>query len=161
MTTIALSPSPLPRSPASCEQWREYRPNYLSAYNIVLNAERHANEQVEADPSNREAKDNVMFARVAAYLLLELFSRRAILSETPCVSLVKQLISPPPDGDTVQAVVFRVGKWHCDYFLRTCAFGFFPSSFDISFSWQIGHPLRSTQHPPFTLRVPPSTRCSR
>lgn len=39
--------------------------HYLSVYNIVLNAEHYANEQVRAGPFNREAKDNVVFAQVA------------------------------------------------------------------------------------------------
>ena len=126
MTTIEISTSPLPQIPAPHDEWREYRPTFLSAYTAVLNAERHANEQLEADPSNREAKENRTFARVAGYFLLELFNRRTILSEMPCVSLVKQLISRPQDGGTVHDVVFRVGKWHFDYLVPMCAFRLVP-----------------------------------
>ena len=134
MTTIELSASPLPRKPAPSEEWRVHRPDYLSVYNLVLDAERHANEQVEANLSGREAKDNLMFARVAGYLLLELFSRCAILSEGPCASLAKQLKSPSREGGTAHDVVFGVGKWHRDYLLRLCAFDFFSTSFGISVS---------------------------
>ena len=134
MTTVELSPSPLPQIPIPYDEWREYRPSYLSAYNIVLDAERHANEQLEADPSNREAKENRTFARVAGYSLLELFGRRTILSEIPCVSLLKQLVSPPRDGGTVHDVVFRVGKWHLDHLFRMCEFGPFHYRFWVSVS---------------------------
>jgi len=123
MTTVELFPSSLPLEPAPYDEWREGRPTYLSAYNLVLNAERHANEQLEADPSNLEAKQNHTFARVAGYFLLELFNRRTILSEIPCVSLVKQLVSLPQSGGTAHDVVFKVGKWHFDLLIPLCAFG--------------------------------------
>jgi len=54
MTTVLASVSPLSRPPVPYEELREYRPDYLSAYDVILNAERLAKEQVEADPSNRE-----------------------------------------------------------------------------------------------------------
>jgi len=77
------------------EEWGKYRRNYLGAYDTTLNAERHANEQVKANPSNRLAKDNVMFARLAGCLFLELHNRRAILSESPCVSLINRCLGNP------------------------------------------------------------------
>jgi len=134
MTTIEPSASPLPRKPAQLEDWEMYMPDCPSVYNLVLEAERHANEQIEANPSSREAKDNLMFARVAGYLLPELFNRRAILSEGPCASLAKQLKSPSREGGTAHDVVFGVGKWHRDYLLRLCALDFFLASFGISVS---------------------------
>ncbi|KAF9654326.1 hypothetical protein BDM02DRAFT_3106658 [Thelephora ganbajun] len=119
MTTVELSTSPLPRPPALSEEWRACRPDYLSVYGLVLDAERHANEQVKANPSYREAKDNLMFARVAGYLLIELYNRRAILSEVPCRSLVKQLKSlPREDGDTAHDVIFKIGQRKLNYLLR-------------------------------------------
>ena len=93
-------------------------------------------------------------ARVARYLLVELFNRRAILSDGPCASLVKQL--EPESGDN-SGLVFDIGEWHREYLLRLCTFDFFPMSFGISVSLQFGHPPSSTQHPPHTLRPPPST----
>jgi len=136
MTTVdvEISASPLPQFPALHEEWRIYRPTYLSAYNLVLDAEHHANEQLEADPSNREATQNRTFARVAGYFLIELFSRRTILSETPCASLVKQLVSLPRDGGTVHDVVFQVGKWHFDYLLPMCTSGPFHNPLWVSVS---------------------------
>ena len=53
---VELFPGSLPLEPALYDERREDRPTYLSVYNLVLDAERHANEQLEADPSNLEAK---------------------------------------------------------------------------------------------------------
>jgi len=125
MTTVELSPTPLPSNPPPYDEWKGNWPDYLRAYDMALNAERHAGEQVEADPSNREAKDHLMFARVAGYLLLEFFNRRAVLSEIPCRFLVERLISPPQGGDNIHDVVFGVGRWYFDHLLCTSAFSFF------------------------------------
>ena len=158
MAEIELTPAPLPRTPVLYEEWLEHRHNYLSAYDKVYNAERHAVEQVEANSTNKEAEQNVVSARVAGHLLVELFSRRTILSEGPSRSLAKQLILSPRDSsDTDHDLVFRIGKWYREYFLRLCTFDFFPVSFGNSASLQFGHLLGSTRYPPHTLRVPPST----
>ena len=59
----------------------------------------------KADPSNRWAKDNLIFARVARYILLELFNRRAI-SKGPCALFVKTLRPPSREvGDTTCLVM--------------------------------------------------------
>jgi len=131
---------------------------------MALNAERHAHEQVEADPTNQEAKDHPTFARVAGYLLLEFFNRRTILSEIPCVSLVKRLISPPQGGDSLHDVIFGVGKWYFDHLLCTSAFNSSSASFCISGSLQFGRALtpRRTQHPSlYNIYPPPSIRWHR
>jgi len=100
-----------------------------------------------------------MSARVAGYLLIELFNRREILeSGEPCSKLTRGVESSSQTGGTAHDVVFAVGRQYCDYFLRTCMFRFFPTLFAILVSLQIGHPPGNTQHPPYTLRVPPSTR---
>jgi len=122
MTTVELSPTPLPLKPPPYDEWKGNWPNHLRAYDRALSAERHADEQLATEPSNQEAKDHLMFARVAGYLLLELFNRRAILSDIPCESLVKRVISPPQDGDTLHDVVFGVGRWYFDRFLCRRAF---------------------------------------
>ena len=156
MMTIKLSPSPLPRESAQSKALGAYGPDYLNAYNLVLKAESHAEEQVRDHPSNQQAKDNLMFARVAGYLLLELFNRRGVLSEGPCASLVKQFNSPSREGKSAIQLVFELGKYYCDHLLR--GFDFFPTLFGISVSSQFEQPPRSTQHPPLTLHTPPSTR---
>ena len=164
MTTIELFPTPLPLNPPPYDERKGNWSDYTRAYDTALNAERHANEQVEADPSNQEAKAHLMFARVAGYLLLEFFNRRTILSEIPCLSLVKRLISPPRDGDTLHDVVYGVGRWYFDHLLSTSVFSFFPASFCVSGSLQFGHaPIpRRTRHPrPYAICPPPSTRWHR
>ena len=147
MTLIILSASSLPRNHAQSEELRAYSPYYLRAYRLVLDAELHAN-----------GRDNLISARVAGYLLLELFNRRGVLSEGPCASLVKQLNSPSLTGGNAIQVVFEVGKLHHNHLLRLCGFNFFPALFGISVSSQFEQPPRSTQHPPHTLRAAPSTR---
>lgn len=123
MTTTGLSPGPLPCPPVPEEGWR---PNYLSAYNTTLDAERHAVQQVEVNSSVQEAKDNVMFARVVGYFLLEFFKRRAILSEEPCASLAKDIESSTHAGGAAHEAVFVIGKRLHDCLLRMCAVGCFP-----------------------------------
>ena len=120
MATVELSSSPLP---APHEEWGRYRPNHLSAYTTVLNAERYAGERVQVDSSSRDAKNDLIFARIAGYLLIELYNRRKILSDMPCAALIKQILSPSQDGGTVHDTVLQVGKWHFDYLIRTCTFG--------------------------------------
>ena len=129
MTVIRLSPSPLPREPAQSEALDAYSPDYLSAYNLVLDAELHANE-----------RDNLISARVAGYLLLELFNRRGILSEGPCASLVKQLNSPSRQGKSDIQVVFELGEFHRNHLLRLCGFDFSPALFGISLSSKFEQP---------------------
>ena len=165
MSTVQLSPSPLPR--------RMNKDASKVAYDIVLDAESYANNQLEASQEELnqatkagrgaakkailEAKENLIFARVAGYLLIELFIRRGVLTNRPYQSLVKQLTSPPRNGGTAHDVVIQVGKWHFDHLLRMCTFGlpFKPSGISVS-SQTVRSPNR-TQHPLYTLRVLPST----
>ena len=157
MAEAELTPVPLPRKPIPYEEWLEHRHNYPSAYERVYNTERHTVKQVEANPTNKEAEEDVISARVAGYLFVELFNRRTILSGGPCKSLVKQHISSPRESsDTGHDLVFRIGKWYREYFLRLCTFNFLPMPFGISVSLQFGHLPGSTQYPPHTLRAPPS-----
>ena len=122
MTTVELLATPLPPNPAPYEEWRSDRPDYLRTYDMVFAAERYADEQVQANPSDRKAKENLTSARVAGYLLVELFNRRTILSEGPCVSIVKHL--EPKSGER-NDLVFRIGEWLRSYFIRLCAFNLF------------------------------------
>lgn len=71
--------SSLPNPRASSGERHVHWTNYLNAYNTAPNAE-------------REAKDILMFARVARYLL-ELFSQCVIPSEGPRTSDVKRITS--------------------------------------------------------------------
>ena len=130
MESAGLRPHPLPPKPTTYEIWREDRPQYLSAYNLAFNAEKFATKQAEANPINR--KDNIISARVAGYLLVELFNRRAILTEGPCSYLSNELRSEDREDGDSNDVVFKVGKFHCDYFLCSCTFHFSYTSEDIS-----------------------------
>ena len=162
MTTIRLSASPLPCEPAQSEALGAYSPDYLRAYNLVLDAECHANEQVRDNPSNQQAKDDLISARAAGYLLLELFNRRrGVLSEGPCASFVKQLNSPSRQGKSGIQLVFELGKYHRDRLLRSCGFDFFPALLGVSVFSQFKQQPQSTHHPPHTLRAPPLTRWRR
>jgi len=60
------------------------RSGCLRAYDIVLDAEPHAGERAKANLSNQEAKDNIVFTRLAGYLL-GLFNQRAVLTERALV----------------------------------------------------------------------------
>ena len=132
MTTVELSPGPLPR--------RMNKDASEIAYDTVIHAESYADKQLTASQEElgrvtktdrkaaqktiQEAKENLAFARGAGYLLIELFNRRKTLTNRPYQSLVKQLTSPPRDEGTAHDVVIQVGKWHFDHLLRMCAYGF-------------------------------------
>ena len=126
---VLASVSPLSRPPVPYEELREYRLDYLSAYDVILNAERLAKEQVEADPSNREVSCPPDY-------LLELFDRREILSGRPYVSLAKQISSQPWEFRDAHDVAFRVGDRLLDRLLRLCLLDSLPAAF--------GHLPRST-----------------
>jgi hypothetical protein len=107
MSTIKLPVTPLPPKPVPYEEWQLAWPDCRSAYDRVYNAEWHALQQVEANATSKETKQKLISARVAGYLLVELFNRRTILSEGPCASLVKKLISSPRvPGGTDHDLVF-------------------------------------------------------
>jgi len=118
----------LPSQPA--QEWSEY----TRAYGIVLNAELHAEERLAINPLGQKEKDNLIFARVTGFLLIELFDNRKILGVTPYVTLMAKITAPPLTGFTPHDLVFNLGKWHFDYFIRPCEFGSSPTSFTISFS---------------------------
>jgi hypothetical protein len=82
MTSVELQALPLPREPPKCEEWQKDWPQYLSAYNLAFNAERHATQN-----------DDIISARVAGYFLIELFNRHAFLTTEPCNRLSIKLQS--------------------------------------------------------------------
>ena len=104
---------------------------YLSVYERILVAECQATEQVEGNPTNKVAKDDVISARVAGYLLIELWNRRMVLTEKPCQWLVRSLVSPHQDNGDSCKTIFDVGHFCRDYFLRLCAFDPFHIPFSI------------------------------
>ena len=153
MASADLEPIPLPSRPVVYDEWQKDWPQYLSAYNLAFDAEKYATHQ--AGPTG---KMNVMFARVAGFLLVELFNRRTILTEGACEHLSKELQSDHREGGTTNDVVFKIGEFYCNHFLRVGASHFFRTSFGISISLQFGRPPLRTRHPPCILLVLPSTQ---
>ena len=163
MATVELRPLPLrvPSQLTTYEIWREKSPQYLVAYTLAFNAENYATRQAEASTTKKAkeiAQKNVMYARVAGYLLVELFDRHEILTEGPCSRLSTDLLSGDREGGDANDVVFRLGQVYRDRFIRLCALHLFHTSFGISISPQFGQPALRTPHPHRTLLVLPSTR---
>ena len=120
MSSVGLQPLPLPPSPPEYDTWHKDCPQYLSAYNLAFNAERYATQKLVSGPTK---DDNIICARVAGYLLVELFNWREILTTHPCDRLSKELQSESQEpGGSVNDVVFKVGKLYRDRFIRLCAF---------------------------------------
>ena len=65
MTFVALPPSPLPRSPPIDQEWES---SHLSADDIVLDTESHADDRLKADPSGWDVGNNTIHARLTGYL---------------------------------------------------------------------------------------------
>jgi hypothetical protein len=148
MSLVELPEFPLPREPPKYEEWKKDWPQYLGAYNLAFNAERDATEN-----------DDIISARVAGYLLVELFNWSNILTMCPCDQLSNELQSKSQEpGGSVNDVVFKIGKMYRDRFIRLCAFLFFlHTSFNLSISLQLGRQPRRTPPPHCTLPVLPST----
>ena len=110
-------PSPLPtlNSPEIEKLRLRDHAHILSAYNMILQAERDAVE--------RQAEGDIVSARVAGNLLLEFYAQSAHFGSKACASVVMQVTSLPqdPSGDE-HRVIFEVGRLFRDKFLRLCAF---------------------------------------
>ena len=152
MASANLKPLSLPPKPTTYDIWQKGRPQYLSAYKRAFDAEVYATQQ--AGPTK---KKNIMFARVAGFILVELFNRQGILTEGPCEHLSKELLSDDREGGTPNDVVFKIGDFYCNHFIRVCASHFFRTLFGISISLQFGQPPLRTPHPPCILLALPST----
>ena len=117
-TTITTSPLPVLDSPQIQELRLSEKPSRYNAYNRILRAEQHAVQQ--------RAKEDIVSARVAGYLLLEFHAQSDILGDRPCTSLVSLVVLPPPEsadtGGNEHDVVFGVGKLCRDKLIRLCAF---------------------------------------
>jgi len=128
-----VNSQPLHPQPLSDREWSKFS----RAYDIVLDAEHHAEERLAINPLGQKEKANLIFARATGFLLIELFDKRKILSVTPCVTLALEITAPPLTGSTPHDLVFSLGKRHIDYFIRPCEFGSTSTSF-ISFSCRSG-----------------------
>lgn len=111
--------SPLPLNPFNDPTWLS---EYFPAYEVVLNAESHADDLFKANPRGRGEKENLAYARLTGFLLIELFDKRKVLLVDPCTALALAIATPPRDGGSVHDLVFSLGKLYCNHFIRTCAF---------------------------------------
>ena len=153
MPTTIEPPRQLPLQPFSNQDWSEYG----HAYDIVLNAECHAMKLPDAIPPVQRENNNLIFARVTGFLLIELFDKRAILSVEPCRALAFMIVSPPLAGTTTNDLVVGLGRRYYDLYIRACAFSSSPTSFSISGFFQIGRsPCRAAHHLHLS-HIPPST----
>ena len=149
MASADLEPIPLPSEPVMFDKWQKDRPQYLSAYNLAFDAEKYAAQQ-----AGSTRKKNVVFARVAGFLLVELFKRRATLTEGPCEHLSKELLSDHRERGTTNDVVFQIGEFYCNHFLRAGASHFFRMVIRyLNFS-----AVRTTTTPYLTPSMHPSRR---
>lgn len=113
--------------------WQKDWPQLLYAYHLACNAEGYATQQALSD-SSKQAKDDILYARVFGYLLVELFNWRAILTEGPFNQLLMELQLEDRGDGNYKSAVFHIGKLYHDCLLRSCVFHFFHISFDLSIS---------------------------
>lgn len=106
--------SPLPALDSPQIQELQLKPSRLSAYRMILRAEQLAVQQQE--------KEDTICARVVGYLLLEFHAQSRIISDTPCKSLARWIISAPQSAGDTANVVYSVGRLCRDKFIRLCAF---------------------------------------
>ena len=116
MTVVELYPDRLPLEPITSSSCLKEWFRCSEAYYSILRAEGHAIEQAKANPTSLKARDNVVFARVAGYFLIELFNRREVLGETPCEALLLPLSHEPTESG--YETVFSTGKFSAT--LYTC-----------------------------------------
>jgi len=75
---MAITTESLPLQPSPDQKWSEY----CGAYNIVLEAERHAEKQLTINPSGQEEKANLVFARVTdSFLSISSTNTRSLLKD--------------------------------------------------------------------------------
>ncbi|KAF9013706.1 hypothetical protein BDZ89DRAFT_1076885 [Hymenopellis radicata] len=94
--------------------------SWLSAYSLVLRAEKHAKEQLDASydkESVMEWKCKVMDARVMGFFIIELYSVRT-LGDTPITCIIRQVTSNGQQGQDDNEVVYGLGKQYREVFMR-------------------------------------------
>ena len=88
------------------------RPNAVAAYEKVLKAEAQAIQ----DGTNQDLE----YARVAGYLILELYACRDILGDRPFITVIDDVVQPfqDRDGKGDHSVVYGVGKRYLENLIR-------------------------------------------
>jgi len=121
---LATSPLPPVESPQFQESGLGERANATSVYTMIPNAEAQAIRGGE--------NENIISARVAGFLVLELGARYHILGSLACSAVVQEVVSLSRDPEhNENGVVFMVGKRHRDLLIRGCTFDYFLMLFDI------------------------------
>lgn len=122
MSLVHLPLEPLPKRPPRYEQWSNSNDrlrNLLSAYDLAIQAETHAEMKTQSRPQDREARENLISARFVGRMLIELFEVSWSLGEGPWEQLSNELRSPSREHcESAEETVFRIGKWHRDHFMR-------------------------------------------
>jgi hypothetical protein len=108
-------------------------PDTINVYERILRAEAwalhhlHRAHQTGAQILLKEANENVVCARVAGYLFLELCAQHNILGGQQSTKLMNEIMSSPLDhGGGDVGIVFKIGRRYRDHLIRACAFNYFP-----------------------------------
>jgi len=149
LTMLVESPLPALEPPQFQNLGLQKPPNIINAYRMILHAEATAIAQMD--------KENVIPARVAGHLLLELCPQRCILGDRPYERIIEELMKPDRPIDNNDDLVFEIGQRYRDSLIRGCAFDYSPVLFHISVDLKLGCPARRTPHFPHTPRVLPMT----
>lgn len=118
MSRIQLFSGPLPARPPKYQQWSEHDPSLRSAYDLTRQAEFQANTKIDANPSDHEAQENLISARVVGYLLIELFNLSWSLTPKPYKYLSREIRSESREHESAEGNVYQLGKWYRDHFIR-------------------------------------------
>ena len=107
-----VSPLPPLESPQFHGSGLHERPNAVAAYEKVLKAE----AQAVQDGVNQD----LVHARVAGYLILELYASREILGDQPFTTVINDIVLPSQDreGGGDNSVVYRIGKRYLENLVR-------------------------------------------
>ena len=137
-----ITVSPLPKSPQlshSCGF-----PDAVKAYSKILEA--------EAQATRNEESDNIMFARIAGFLILELSAQCQTFGTQPCSKVVQDVLSPSQDPvNGGNDSVFGVGKYYLHHLICGCTSD--PLSYCMTLIW---FEVRKSPMPSSM----PSSRCS-
>jgi len=148
-------PSGTPLPPLESPQFQgsglHERPNAVAAYEKVLKAEALAVQ----DGRNQD----LVHARVAGYLILELYDRRDVLGDQAFTTVINDVIQTSQDreGEGDNSVVYGVGKRYLENLVRPG--GFDRCLFYVCSSSNVNRSLvmaLGTWHPAFTNPPPPS-----
>ena len=143
MPVVTLESEALPCLPQCYADWKKEEPLCTQAYDLVLEAEKHARHE--------RNDDKIVSARVVGYLLIELFARSKILPKDSYRCVAEEITSEPREqGGGPFALIFEIGKRYRDRFLRLCASLSFPTSLSIMISYS----LDNHHHVPRILTAP-------